>query len=881
MINALLVRFFTTRAVILTSELLLVCLGPLIMLVLLPWPYLFQPTVPGGGDHPTHPVLVASLSDALFNHGTIIHYSRLFWGGFELFQFYFPLPYVAIAALSKVIHPNIAYKLIAVGSLFLVPAAFYLYARLASYQRPVAVLASLLAISFLYTDAHVMWGGNIFSTLAGMFGNGWAFVFVPLTFGAVLRARRDGRQLSLLAVLFMFLSMTSHFYAFLMVGVFWSGCALWDFYGLVAKRFSLRQICPFYLAPLLAVALLGWWIIPLPFYSRFSSEFGGSWQISLWETFSAAEKLAVALAAITIGWALKNDSEHRDRHLLIATNLFATFALFTSSYLFPSAAITDIRIWPSLYLAAYLLIIDAVDVFFRRASLAVTAAALSGLFFFVPGDEQIDRSQNWFRANNEGVEHRLAWKDYKAIVDLLSTLPPSRVSFESDGDNNGRLGSVRMFEMLPALTPHETIEGGIVNSASFAAIPYFLQCLTSSTCAGWPRGVIVPEQDLARSVEYMRALGISYHIASKRQNRAAFAALPGMTKLYEGEHLALFQLGPKPPMVEVYDGPPATVVSHHVKHLMQLLPRLDSTREALFAFFDDEHAALPTGWTPLTTRNLINYYVDQWSTGRHVLDRGWTDAEKNQKSLHTFIFPDDCERVDLSSTLIPIFSVADRALDPDHLFQPAERYSRCVFAPLLAPNAAEHPLAMHVTSYDTEVADAASGWRPSFGENSPSVTTVESPLSPGGEATALLRFTPTGAAKIHYISIEKQTGDPLSARLPGEGVVTLPNRITDQCKVELNTWFHRMTLRTSCVGKPHLIKYSYYPKWRSEVPITLGTNGFMIVVPKSEVTELVHRTGTVEKVGYSLTWIAAIATLALVIQRILQLFRSLFRGTRL
>ena len=332
-------------------------------------------------------------------------------------------------------------------------------------------------------------------------------------------------------------------------------------------------------------------------------------------------------------------------------------------------------------------------------------------------------------------------------------------------------------------------------------------------------------------------------------------------------------------MVEVYDGPPATIVSHHVKHLMQLLPRLDSTREALFAFIDDEHIPLPAGWTPLTTRRFINYYVDQWRSGRHVFDRGWNDPEKNERTLHTFIFPDDCNRLDPDSTLIPIFAVSDRALDPDHLFQPAERYARCALTPLLSANTAEHPLAMHVMSYNTSIADAKSGWRPLEGTGTPMISTVKNPLAQDWDATALLRFTSVGAAKNHYIAIEKGKGDALSARLPGDGQVILPTRITERCNVSLSTEFHRMTLRTSCVGKPHLIKYSYYPKWRSDVPVTLGTNGFMIVVPKSELTELEHRGGTVETVGYALTWLSALATLALVIHRTARAIRSLFRRT--
>ena len=64
-----------------------------------------------------------------------------------------------------------------------------------------------------------------------------------------------------------------------------------------------------------------------------------------------------------------------------------------------------------------------------------------------------------------------------------------------------------------------------------------------------------------------------------------------------------------------------------------------------------------------------------------------------------------------------------------------------------------------------------------------------------------------------------------------------------------------MTLTTNCPGKPHLIKYSYYPKWHSEVPLAMGTDGFIALTPVNSVTVLKHGWGKIDYLAVIVTWI--------------------------
>src|SRR5262249_29254395 len=74
-------------------------------------------------------------------------------------------------------------------------------------------------------------------------------------------------------------------------------------------------------------------------------------------------------------------------------------------------------------------------------------------------------------------------------------------------------------------------------------------------------------------------------------------------------------------------------------------------------------------------------------------------------------------------------------------------------------------------------------------------------------------------------------------------------RITSSCRASVERQFHRLVLHTNCVGKPHLIKFMYFPKWRSDVEVQIGTNGFMVVEPKAETTVLEHRAGGADWLG--------------------------------
>ncbi len=895
-------------------------LGSLLLALDVPWHDLLSTSIPGGGDNPAHPVLMQNVADAFLHHGSIIHYSYSFWSGFELFQFYFPLPYLFGGILGKVIDPNIAFKLTTLLPILLMPPAFYVMARLMSLGRTAGAMASLLAVAFLHTDAHVMWGGNISSTLAGMIGNTWAFVFFVICVGALFRARDSGK-FSILAVITFVAAALSHFYAALMLFVLCSVFVSEDLLKFALRNFNFKKVLPSYLACIVSGVLLAWWVFPLMYYSRYSTDFGANWNVELLKTFTHHELVFAALTLLIIpglflsakaGWwrllrlylfivavllpitALAYYSRHITQptpqilatlsylaaislafFLILTAVLFVRaaerdwtifrvylfggifVALFYANEFLNSTAFLNIRLWPSIYFSTYLLIIIVFGRLSQRLPVPVTALCACLFLFITPAQESFDKSRSWMEWNFSGVNGKSGAQDYVQIVQILRTQPPGRVSFESADANNGIFGTVRAFELLPFLTPHQIVEGGILNSARFPGVAYSLQCLASNSCAGWPAGSVMPGTDIPRAIEVMRTLGISYHIAVSENAKKGFEDSGLFYLLYRGKYASLYAAKLPSTMVEAYDSEVPVIQQKWPYTSLLNQVRWDRLRPLAFAYNSPLAPGAP--WTEVKSRNLFNFLVQEWYAGRRVShDLGWPAIDPNDSSLrlNAFIFslrrPFHLEH-ELQDR--PDFFIADRGFDPD-LYVSNLQYGNSELAlPLLRREPGVSEVILHGKGYFAFIGETQVPFEKKFPVNF-SQQTFEGESAP----FVLITFKNDPAEKFRYV--DARTEDPLvTPGLPGPADIPLPENITKSCAPTVEQSFAHLTLHTKCPGKPHLLKYSYYPKWQADVPIYLGSNGYMLLVPKQETTDIHHKPGTVDLVS---SWISLLGLFGLI-----------------
>src|SRR3989338_3894639 len=84
---------------------------------------LLSKTITSGGDMGSDYYPALYLRDNLLPNGKIIGWSPGWYAGFPLFQFYFPLSFLAMAVLSYAIPLQIAFKLVTVLGIFLLPVS--------------------------------------------------------------------------------------------------------------------------------------------------------------------------------------------------------------------------------------------------------------------------------------------------------------------------------------------------------------------------------------------------------------------------------------------------------------------------------------------------------------------------------------------------------------------------------------------------------------------------------------------------------------------------------------------------------------------------------------------------------------------------------------
>ena len=543
--------------------------------------------------------------------------------------------------------------------------------------------------------------------------------------------------------------------------------------------------------------------------------------------------------------------------MLIVASVFLGLSLFLISArgIFSEIVFSNIRLWPGLYMSAYLFVIAVFDTVYARGQRLLTLAMFVMIAFLLPSEEAFYNIRGWMTWNMSGVEGKAGRADFDALVEALRKEPASRVSFESADRNNKIFGTVREFEILPWLTEHNLVEGGIVNSATLPGIPYFLQCLMSNTCAGWPRGSIMPEKNIPAGASMMHALGVNYHIASKEENQREIEASGDFEKLIQGKYTALFKKKDFAPMVEVFDGEPLQIKSADPDKLILFLPTFDDLRNQAVAVLgknDDAHAAAKP-------EDVINFLAGLWYSGKHQTARGWAPRikEANRGKVTTFFHvPKQSlppEGFDITSKLqaLPSLFIASRSYEPYPQYYSEEWENFAVVLPLAAKSSGVHQVHMAVNGYRV----LANGREVDPKEP---VAVEFRTLLPGQEwnSFAAVTFLPIGPGVSefgNFIDHVYGVDQELRSGMPSDGELALPKLATADCNASVEETFHRLVLSTSCPGKPHLLKYSFYPKWHADVPIYRGVNGFMLLTPHSERTEILHQDSQVDTIAKALS----------------------------
>lgn len=226
-------------------------------------------TTANGGDMGAHVYWPWFLERNWFTKLRIAGWSPSWYSGFPVGQYYFPFPALLTAAFDLILPYNVAFKLVTVLGPVLLPVAAYHLADQLELPWPSPALFSVSALAYEFalrtvngTNTWTIYGGNLASALAGEFSFTLALTLALFFLATLAHTLRTGRRPWLPAVL-LAAAVTSHVVVALFAA--FAGIVLWLF----LKPGRTWRIA----APVGTVALLlsAVWVVPLLATNAFTS----------------------------------------------------------------------------------------------------------------------------------------------------------------------------------------------------------------------------------------------------------------------------------------------------------------------------------------------------------------------------------------------------------------------------------------------------------------------------------------------------------------------------------------------------------------------------------------------------------------------------------
>lgn len=462
---------------------------------------LLSPTTTSGGDMGSDNYLAKYMKDYLLPHGKIVGWCQGRWGGYPIFQFIFPLPYVFIAVLGYIIPLEISFKLITVLGIFLLPLTTFLAMRAMKFKFPIPVFASIFTLFFLFQEKNTTFGGNVASVLAGEFSYSISFSLMVLFIGYFYRSVIFKKKVSIFnSVLFGAVFLTHSITAIFTV--------LSSLFFLLEKKRFWTNFKILFFTFLFSLLLISFWLIPLMVKLEYTTNYGRDWPFMITEWYPKESIVFFVLSIFGVLYAYKN----RDRR--IGYFLFMILVSFLGFMIAEEVKTANIRFWPFQYFSLLLIASYGLGEIVRTTKHYQVAPIILVILTIVYLNHSISFTDAWIKWNYEGFEAKPTWPIYKGINELLVNTT-GRI-YNDLSDENDRLGTPRAFESLPYFSGRPTLEGVYAQSTITSPFISYTQCEISHHCAGIPT-VAGKERttsyNLTAGTEHLKVLNVKYLIA--------------------------------------------------------------------------------------------------------------------------------------------------------------------------------------------------------------------------------------------------------------------------------------------------------------------------------------------------------------------------------
>ncbi len=298
-------------------------------------------TMTTGGDTGAHFGLAEFLKSNLLPHGQVTGWFPGAYDGLPLNTFYFPLPDTLAAVLGYVIPFDIAFKFVTILGSITLPIAAWAFGRLVGMERPRPAVLAAFTLPFLFDQTFTIYGGNLYSTMAGEYAFSLGLSVSLVFLGFVVRGMRTGRS-RLPAILLLAACVLCHLVPtlFCLVGA-----------GAMVVFFGPTRRHVWWLVSVVGSAflLVAWWAVPFVMEQAYSTTMG--WQnVTTYRVLLAPVADRWALGFAVVGVVLASIRFNRSMLALAASGVVA--ALFVRFA--PQSALYNTRVLPIWWLCVYL-----------------------------------------------------------------------------------------------------------------------------------------------------------------------------------------------------------------------------------------------------------------------------------------------------------------------------------------------------------------------------------------------------------------------------------------------------------------------------------------------------------------------------------------------
>ena len=152
---------------------------------------LFTNTTTTGGDTGAH-IAMPKYLETLLRHGQLTGWYPGWYDGLPLYTFYFTLPDLFIAIGGWIIPYDIAFKMGTILGSVALPVAAWACGRFFRLRPPLPAILAAATLPFLFDYTFTIYGGNLFSTLAGEYAFSLSLTLAVLFIGLFACAVREG-----------------------------------------------------------------------------------------------------------------------------------------------------------------------------------------------------------------------------------------------------------------------------------------------------------------------------------------------------------------------------------------------------------------------------------------------------------------------------------------------------------------------------------------------------------------------------------------------------------------------------------------------------------------------------------------------------------------